>query len=162
MRALDNLAFDDLVRQQADRPASAARRRLRAGQCDELRLALAIEDGLNRRRLTLLAHKHRIEPFGHELLTHASHHRDVGVERAADLFVGPALARFALIGLEQNAGLQNGLCLGFALRNQLTQPTALFAAELDDEFLVGHVAPPCRIFATDQESVFAEQCNNSI
>ena len=35
---LDDLAFDDLLRQQSHRPASAASRRLRAGQGDELRL----------------------------------------------------------------------------------------------------------------------------
>ena len=84
MSALDDLAFDDLFGQQTDCPAGAPGRRLRAGQCNELCLALAIEDGLNRRRIALLTRKHRIEPFGHELLTHTGHHRDIGVERVAD------------------------------------------------------------------------------
>jgi len=146
--APDDLAFDDVFGQQADRPTSPAGRGLRAGQRDELCLALAIEDGLNRRRLALLARKHRIEPLGHQLLAHAGHHRNVGVERAADLLIRPALAGFALIRFQQNARFENGLCLGLALRDHLTQSLALFATKLDDEFLVGHVAPPCRIFAT--------------
>jgi hypothetical protein len=33
----------------------------------------------------------------------------------------------------------------FAPRDQLTQSLPFFAAEFDDEFLVHHVAPPCRI-----------------
>ena len=143
MRAFDNLAFDDLFGQQADRPTSAPGRRLRAGQRDELCLTLTIEDGLNRRRLALFAGEHRVEPLGYQLLTHPGHHGNVGVQRAADFFVGPALTPFALIGLEQNACLENGLCLGFALRDQLAQSLALLAAEFDYEFFVGHVAPPC-------------------
>jgi hypothetical protein len=63
------------------------------------------------------------------------------VERAADVFVGPAFARFALAGLEQNTRLQNDLCPGLTLRDQLTQPTALFAAELDNEFVSVKTTP---------------------
>jgi hypothetical protein len=95
--------------QEADRPASAASRRFGAGQCDELSLALAIEDGLNRRRLALLAGEHRVEPFGHQRFANASHHSNVGVERAADLCIRPTLIRF-----QQNARLQNAFCLGLA------------------------------------------------
>src|SRR4029453_9102930 len=89
--ALDDFTFDDVFGQEADRPASAASRRFGAGQCDELSLALAIEDGLNRRRLALLAGGHRAGPFGHQLFANASHHSNVGVERAADLCIRPTL-----------------------------------------------------------------------
>ena len=161
MCTLDDLAFDDLLRQQSHRPASAASRRLRAGQGDELRLALAIENGFNRWGLALLAGEHRVEPLAHQLLTYPRHHSNVGVESAADLLVGPTLTSFAFIGLEQDACFQNDLCRNFALGDQLIQTLALFAAEPDDELLVDHVAPPCRIFATAQESVFAAISNNS-
>jgi len=87
VRALDDLAFDNMFRQEADRPASIPRRRLRAGQGNELRLALAVEDGLNRRCFPLLADKHKIEPLRHQLLAYTSDHRDIGVERAANLFI---------------------------------------------------------------------------
>src|SRR5262245_28768831 len=134
--------------------------RFRAGQRDQLGLLFTIKDRFNRRRLALLAGEHRVEALGHKLLTYPGHHPYVGVERATDFFVRPPLAGFALVGLEQDAGLENDLCRGFTLADQLIQPFALFAAEPDDESLVGHVAPPCRIFATGQESVFAAVRNN--
>jgi len=90
MRRGYDLAFHNFVGKQTKRPAGVARRRLRTGQGNQLRLTLAIEDRLNRRRLAFLACKYRIQPFVDEFRTYARHHCNVGIERLAYFFIRPA------------------------------------------------------------------------
>jgi hypothetical protein len=58
------------------------------------------------------------------------HHRNVGIERATDFFVRPALPGFTGIRLQQDKCFQNNLCRDLPLANELTQSHALFAGEL--------------------------------
>jgi hypothetical protein len=136
-------------------------RRRRAGQGYELRLALAVEDGLDRRRFPLLAGKHSIEPFRHQLLPHTSDHRDVGVERAANLFIGPALASFALDQLSAGC-VSFRMVLAEAFPFEISSLNRLRSSPLNltTNLLFAMSRPPCRIFATGQESVFAVLRNN--
>jgi hypothetical protein len=89
---VDDLALDHVLRQQADGPARVAGRRLGAGERDQLGLRGAVEDRRGARHLALLAGEHGIEPLLHQFGAHVHHHGDVGVERLADLLIGPALA----------------------------------------------------------------------
>src|SRR5215510_3630072 len=159
MRRRHDLPFDDCVSQEPNRPASKAGRRLAAGERDQLGLLLAIEDRRNRRRFALLAGQHRVEPLLHQLCPYALDHGDVGLECLADRLVRPALTSYALVGLEQDAGLQNGLGRRLAFRDQIVQSLSLVRVEPYQEFLVGHGLPPCRMTPTGQESVFARKCN---
>src|SRR5215475_9085524 len=159
MRRRHDLPFDDCVSQEPNRPASKAGRRLAAGERDQLGLLLAIEDRRNRRRFALLAGQHRVKPLLHQLCPDALDHGDVGVECLADRLVRPALTSYALVGLEQDAGLQNGLGRSLAFRDQIVQSLSLVRVEPHQEFLVGHGLPPCRMTPTGQESVFARKCN---
>ena len=66
--ALDDFTFDDVFGQEADRPASAAGRRFGAmASCDELGLALAIEDGVSIGGVSrCLRVSTASKPFGHQ------------------------------------------------------------------------------------------------
>ena len=112
--------------------------RLGAGQRRQLGLGLAIENRRNRRRFALFARQHRIEPLGHQLLAHARHHGQIGVERLDDLRIQPARAALGLIRLQQDARLEDHLRRRLALGDQGVQPCALLSVEFDNEFLSCH------------------------
>ena len=138
MRRGYDLAFHNFVGKQTKRPAGVARRRLRAGQGNQLGLTLAIEDRLNRRRLTFLACKYGIEPFVDEFRTYARYHRNVGIERLAYFFIRPAYPLLRLVRLQQDTRLQNDLRRGPTLGNPCIQALALLATQLHNESLVRH------------------------
>ena len=119
MRVIDDVHLDDLVRQQTDRPAGISRWRRPAGQRNQLGLGFAIENRLDRWPRALLAGQHCGEPFIHQLGTRPGNHDDVGLQRLADAFIGPALAIRTLIGLQQNARFQDRLGQRLSLGNNL-------------------------------------------
>lgn len=152
VRGLDDAALDDRLGEEPDRPAAIAFGRLRAGERDQVGLLLAVEDRLDRRSLPLLACQHGGETLGDELLAHAGDHADVGVERLADALVRPPFAALALIGFEQDAGLEEGLGRRLTLRDEVVELLALLARQPDDEFLVGHGPAPLSV-ATDRARI---------
>jgi hypothetical protein len=130
--------LDDVLRQQPDGPACVTFWWRGAGQRGQLRLGFAIKDRRNGRCFALLAREDRIKTFRDQLLAHARHHGQIGVERLRDLGVQPARTALGLIRLQQDPRLEDHLRRGFAFGDQLPQPLAFFRAELDHEFLVRH------------------------
>ena len=135
MSSLDDLQFHDLVGQQTDAPAGVSRWRLRAGQRDQPRLGLTIKDRLDRRGRALLAAKHRLQPFFHQLAAHAGNHRFVAVQSPHNAIICPAFAQRALVGLEKNARLQDRSGRRLALGNHRPKMRTFLAREFDNIFL---------------------------
>ena len=98
---LHHLQFHQPLGQQHHRPARTALGRRRAGDGDQSRFLLPVE-------LAVLAScrtpavQGRVEPLGHELLTHAAGGHERAAERLADPHVGPGTLGAVGVGLEQH------------------------------------------------------------
>src|SRR5208283_3063071 len=73
--------FDDLLLQQTQRPMRAPVRRLRAGDGDQLRLRVAVEDFRARARRIVLPRQHGLEPLLDQALAGARDIVETGLQR---------------------------------------------------------------------------------
>jgi len=103
MRRLDDLQFNNLIGEQADRPARVSFRWLGAGQRDKSGFGRAVKNLLTRRRCPLFALKHSLKSFQDKLLAHPLDHRQIGLKRLCDIRIAPSHAFGARVSLEQDA-----------------------------------------------------------
>lgn len=122
--ALDDAELDDFLFEKPQGPARISIGRCRAGQGDEPRFRLAVENRRDRRRHALLAAEHGVEPFFHQLLANPIDHRDARIQSLDDLAVAPAFAGLRCIGLQQYPRLQKALRRSRAFADHLAQPLA--------------------------------------
>jgi hypothetical protein len=108
------------------------RSRLGAGERDQPRLFLAIEDTGDGRPLARFALECRVEAFFDQPLPRSVNRRETGVEGRHDTLVTPTLSRLGNIGFEQDPGLQD-LSGGMgAFVNDRLKDLTLFRAQPDD------------------------------
>lgn len=87
----------------------------------------------------MLADKHGIEAFFHQLLAGPGNGVDAGIKGGGDFAVPPSFASFRGIGLQQNASLGQLPGGVFTRTYQRVEPFPLFIAELHNVPLLGNL-----------------------
>jgi hypothetical protein len=82
----------------------------------------------------LIARQHRAESLRHGCLARARYCGQIGVKRFTDLGVQPARTALGLIGLEQDARLEDYLCRNLAFGDKRVQPCAPLRVEFGSVF----------------------------
>jgi hypothetical protein len=137
--SVNDLQFHDLLFQQLQRPPLATLRRFGTGQGNQLRFGGAVKDARSGRGWGMLADKHGIEAFFHQLLAGPSNGVDAGIEGGGDFAVPPSFASLRGISLQQNACL--GQLPGRVLTGtyQRVEPFPLLIAEFHHVSLLGNL-----------------------
>jgi hypothetical protein len=121
---LHQVQFDQLLGQQAQRPAPPARGRVGAGQGHQVRFDFAIDlAGQSRHRLGLQG---GLQALLDEPLAEAFDGADGEGEGRGDVGIFPA---DGLVGLEQRLGVAEGAGSGFALGEQLLELVAFVVGQ---------------------------------
>ena len=133
-------------------------RRLRAGDGDQLRLRVAVEDFRSRARRIVLPRQHGLEPFLDQALAGARDIVETRLQRFDDLPVGPCRPVLGLIGLQENPCPGRHLHHRTALVQKLFKPRPLLRAQPNHvllsaaALLARHESPPSPDFCDGGDS----------
>src|SRR5271165_6802274 len=156
--ALSTIPSSTTLLQQTQRPMRAPVRRLRAGDGDQLRLRVAVEDFRSRARRIVLPRQHGLEPLLDQALAGARDIVETGLQRLDDLPVGPCRPVLGLIGLQENPCPGRHLHHRTALVQKLFKPRPLLRAQPNHvllsaaALLARHESPPSPDFCDGGDS----------